>query len=99
MAHWAEILDKDCERYKQNISSRDEVHKVYWQTNGVKNWKQTMPLGKMSKEKQANKNLSNYGHVLHVDASSFPLRKSKAEMSNKQPSRRQMRNCLWEDSE
>jgi hypothetical protein len=99
MAHWAEILDKGCERYKQNISSRDEVRKVYWETNGVKNWKQTMPLGKIGKEKQGKKSLSNYGHVLHMDASSFSLRKSKAEMSSKQPLKRQMRNCLWGDAE
>jgi hypothetical protein len=65
MAHWAEILDKDCKRYKQNISSRDEVQKVYWKTNGVKNWKD-MVLDKMGKEKQGKKKFVRlWTHITH----------------------------------
>jgi hypothetical protein len=39
-----------------------------------------MAIDKMGKEKQGKKSLSDYGHMLHMDASSFPLRKSKAKM-------------------
>jgi hypothetical protein len=88
MAHWAEILDKDCKRYKRNISNRDDISKVYWEIMvSVKIWKQTVALGKIWKEKWGKKSLSSYGHMLQVD-DSFPLTESETKMLHKYPAKK-----------